>query len=74
MTAHRAALPVTTEVSGVSRVGFLAASPPQGLRPPGHLLPSQPQPVGASYPPPAQPSAPMAPPIRMMKLANTVLG
>jgi len=57
MTAHRAALPVTTEVSGVSRVGFLAASTPQGLRPPGHLLPSQPQPMGASYPPSAQPSA-----------------
>jgi anti-sigma regulatory factor (Ser/Thr protein kinase) len=56
MTAHRAALPVTTEVSGVSRVGFLAAGTPQGLRPPGHLLPAQPQPVGPSYGPPAQPS------------------
>jgi len=56
MTAHRAALPVTAEVSGVSRVGFLAATP-QGRRQPGHLLPSEPRAVGASCPSPAQPSA-----------------
>jgi hypothetical protein len=43
MTAHRAALPVTTEVSGVTRVGFRTAGAPQGLRPVSHLLPSQPQ-------------------------------
>jgi hypothetical protein len=43
MTAHRAALPVTTEVSGVTRVGFRAAGAPQGFRPVSHLLPSQPQ-------------------------------
>jgi anti-sigma regulatory factor (Ser/Thr protein kinase) len=53
MTAHRAALPVTTEVSGVSRVGFLAAGTPGGMRQAG-LLPSQPG--GASYAL-AQPSA-----------------
>jgi len=57
MTAHRAALPVTTEVSGVSRVGFLAASTPHGLRQSSHLLSSQPRPAGAGCPPPAQPSA-----------------
>jgi hypothetical protein len=57
MTAHRAAWPVTTAVSGVSRVGFLAASTPQGLRQPSQLLPSEPQSAGASYPSPAQPSA-----------------
>lgn len=57
MTAHRAALPVTTEVSGASRVGFLTASAPRGLRQPGHLLPSWPRAVSASSPPPAQPSA-----------------
>ncbi len=56
MTAHRAASPVTTEVSGVSRVGFLAASAPQGMRQASHRLPSQPQPGGTSYPL-AQPSA-----------------
>lgn len=43
MTAHRAALPVTTEVSGVTRVGFRTAGAPQGLRPVSHLQPSQPQ-------------------------------
>ncbi len=48
MTAHRAALPVTTEVSGVTRVGFRTAAP-QGVRPVSHLLPSQPQ----ASPPPA---------------------
>ncbi len=57
MTAHRAALPVTTEVSGVSRVGFLAAGTPQGLRPSGHSLPSHPQAGRVSYSPAAQPSA-----------------
>jgi len=57
MTAHRAALPVTTEASGVSRVGFLTASTPPGLRQPGHPLPSQPQAAAASRPLPAQPSA-----------------
>jgi len=56
MTAHRAASPVTTEVSGVSRVGFLAASAPQGMRPANHLLASQHQPGGTSYSL-AQPSA-----------------
>ena len=57
MTAHRAAVPVTTEVSGVSRVGFLAAGTPQGLRQPGHSPPSRPQAGGASHPPAPQPSA-----------------
>ncbi len=49
MTAHRAALPVTTEVSGVTGVGFRTAGAPQGVRPVSHLLPSQPQ----ASPPPA---------------------
>jgi hypothetical protein len=58
MTAHRAALPVTTEVSGASRVGFLTASAPGGLRPPGHQLPPQLRAVStSSCPSPAQPSA-----------------
>jgi Histidine kinase-like ATPase domain len=58
MTAHRAALPVTTEVSGASRVGFLTASAPEGLRPPDHQLPSQLRAVStSSHPSPAQPSA-----------------
>src|SRR6266487_1107193 len=48
MTAHRAALPVTTEVSGVTGVGFRTAGAPPGVRPVSHLLPSQPQ---ASSPP-----------------------
>jgi anti-sigma regulatory factor (Ser/Thr protein kinase) len=56
MTAHRAASPMTTEVSGVSRVGFLAAGAPQGMRQANHLLPSQPQPGGTGYSL-AQPSA-----------------
>jgi hypothetical protein len=43
MTAHRAALPVTTEVSGVTRVGFRTAGAPQGVRPVSHLLPSHSQ-------------------------------
>ena len=59
MTAHRAALPVTTEVSGVTRVGFRAGAP-QGVRPVSHLLPSQPQssphPAGNARPLP-QPTA-----------------
>ena len=58
MTAHRAALPVTTEISGASRVGFLTASAPGGRRPSSHHLPSQPRAVTtSSCPPPAQPSA-----------------
>jgi hypothetical protein len=58
MTAHRAALPVTTEVSGASRVGFLTASAPEGLRPPSHRLPSPLRAVStSSSPSPAQPSA-----------------
>jgi hypothetical protein len=57
MTAHRAALPVTAGVNGASRVGFLTASAPQGLRHSSHLLPAQPQAVSAGCPPPAQPSA-----------------
>ena len=58
MTAHRAALPVTTEVSGASRVGFLTASAPGGLRPSSHQLPSHLRAVSASSgPSPAQPSA-----------------
>ena len=60
MTAHRAALPVTTEVSGVTRVGFRAADAPQGVRPVSHLLPPQPQasprPAGNARPLP-QPTA-----------------
>jgi hypothetical protein len=57
MTAHRAASPVTTEASGVSRVGFLGAGTPQGLRPSSHSLPSHPQAGRVSYSPAAQPSA-----------------
>jgi anti-sigma regulatory factor (Ser/Thr protein kinase) len=57
MTAHRAAWPVTMAVSGADRVGFLAASTPQGLRQPSHPLPSQPQSAGAGHPSAAQPSA-----------------
>jgi anti-sigma regulatory factor (Ser/Thr protein kinase) len=49
MTAHRAALPVTTEVSGVSRVGFLAASAPQGMRQSSSVLPSQHAAGGGNY-------------------------
>ena len=56
MTAHRAASPATTGVSGVSRVGFLAASATRGMRPANHLLASQHQPGGMSYSL-AQPSA-----------------
>src|SRR5215831_15385268 len=60
MTAHRAALPVTTDVTGVSRVGFRTAGTPQGVRPVSHLLPSQPQasphPAGNARPLP-QPTA-----------------
>jgi hypothetical protein len=59
MTAHRAALPVTTEVSGVSRVEFRAASASRGLRRASHL--SHPAPsrsaTGTAPCPPAQPSA-----------------
>jgi len=55
MTAHRAALPVTTGVSGVSRVGFLAAGTPGGTRQ-ASPLPSQQQAGGTSYAL-AQPSA-----------------
>jgi histidine kinase-like protein len=44
MTAHRAALPVTTEVSGVTRVGFRTAGTLPGVRPVSHLLPSPSQP------------------------------
>ena len=58
MTAHRAALPVTTEVSGVTRVGFRAAGAPQGVRPVSHLLPSQPQ----ASPPPAGNARPLPQP------------
>lgn len=59
MTAHRAALPLTTEFSGVSRVEFRAASAPQGMRPvspPARPAPSPP-PVGTADRPPSQPSA-----------------
>jgi anti-sigma regulatory factor (Ser/Thr protein kinase) len=56
MTAHRAALPVTTGASGVSRVGFVAAGSPAGMRQAGHLLSAQPSP-GAANSLPAQPSA-----------------
>jgi anti-sigma regulatory factor (Ser/Thr protein kinase) len=56
MTAHRAALPVTTEVSGVTRVGFRTAGAPPGVRPVSHLPPSQP-PGGATYRPLPQPTA-----------------
>ena len=57
MTAHRAAaLPVTMGVSGVSRVGFLAAGAPQGMRQASTLLPSQP-PAGGANCSLAQPSA-----------------
>jgi hypothetical protein len=58
MTAHRAALPVTTEVSGVTRVGFRTAAAPQGVRPVSHLLPSQPQ----ASPPPAGNARPLPQP------------
>ncbi len=60
MTAHRAALSVTTEVSGVTRVGFRTAGAPQGVRPVSHLLPSQPQassPQAGSARPLPQPTA-----------------
>ena len=49
MTAHRAALPVTTEVGGGSRVSFLAAGSPQGMRQSSGLLPSQSAAGGANY-------------------------
>ena len=55
MTAHRAALSVTTEVSSVTRVGFRTAGAPQGVRPVSHLSPSQPQ-AGNARPLP-QPAA-----------------
>jgi len=61
MTAHRAALPVTTEVSGMTRVGFRTAGAHPGVRPVSHLQPSQPQgsPPGAgdTYRPLPQPTA-----------------
>jgi anti-sigma regulatory factor (Ser/Thr protein kinase) len=57
MTAPWAALPLTTEFSGVSRVGFRAPSAPQGLvSRPARSAPSPP-PVGTASRPPAQPSA-----------------
>ena len=56
MTAHRAALSVTTEVSGVTRVGFRTAGAPQGVRPVSRLLPSQPPRAGNARPLP-QPTA-----------------
>ena len=56
MTAHRAALPVTTEVSGVTRVGFRTAGAPQGVRPVSHLQPSPP-PAGEPRRPLPQPTA-----------------
>jgi len=42
MTAHRAALPVTTDVGGVTRIGFRTAGASPGVRPVSYLLPSQP--------------------------------
>lgn len=56
MTAHRAALPVTTEVSGVTRVGLRSAGAPQGVRPVSHLQPSRPQ-AGETSRPLPQPTA-----------------
>ena len=60
MTAHRAALSVTTEVSGKTRVGFRTAGAPPGVRPVSRLLPSQPpaspHPAGNARPLP-QPTA-----------------
>jgi hypothetical protein len=41
MTAHRAALPATTEFSGMSHHNFRAAGAPQGLRQASHLVPAQ---------------------------------
>lgn len=40
MTAHRAALPVTTEYSGVSRHDLRVAGAPQGMRQASQLVPS----------------------------------
>jgi anti-sigma regulatory factor (Ser/Thr protein kinase) len=68
MTAHRAALPATTEFSGVSRVELRAASAPHGMRqvsgPVGPAHPASPARPALSPPslgtasrPPAQPSA-----------------
>ena len=56
MTAHWAALRATMDAGGVSRVGFLAASAPQGMRQVSGLLPAQPAATGTDYPL-AQPSA-----------------
>ena len=56
MTAHRAALPVTTEVSGVTRVGFRTAGAPPGARLVSHLQPS-PSPAGEPRRPLPQPTA-----------------
>jgi anti-sigma regulatory factor (Ser/Thr protein kinase) len=56
MTAHRAALPLTAEVNGMSRVNFRAASVPHGMRQASHLVPSQPHAESTSYLP-AQPLA-----------------
>lgn len=57
MTAHRAALPVTTEASGVSRLDVRAASASQGLRQASQWIPSQTQASDLGYSAPAQPSA-----------------
>ena len=60
MTAHRAALSVTTEVSGKTRVGFRTAGAPPGVRPVSRLLPSQPHaspPQAGNARPLAQPTA-----------------
>lgn len=46
MTAHRAALPVTTEFNGTSRHGLRAASAPQGMRQASQLVPSPAGPEG----------------------------
>ena len=56
MTAHRAALPLTAEVNGMSRVSFRAASMPHGMRQASHLVPAQPHAESTSYLP-AQPAA-----------------
>jgi anti-sigma regulatory factor (Ser/Thr protein kinase) len=56
MTAHWAALRATMDAGGVSRVGFLAASAPQGMRQVSGLLPAQPAAADTDYPL-AQPSA-----------------
>ena len=56
MTAHWAALQATTDAGGMSRVGFLAASAPQGMRQVSSFVPSHPSTSGTAYPL-AQPSA-----------------